>query len=385
MALDDEEASGMEEVQDKGNRKLFFGSDSRRRRRRRRRKATPAPTPCGSCTREICPDGRGRRKINGLCCQCGTRAPTIAPTAPPTTPPTAPPTAPTPAPSADDNSNGDGNGNSNGSDGSTTGATGTAAGSHFWDCNGGACDGTTLSPWDESKFVYAPQYAPVDPSGYPGGAAYGERLWATAAMSDALSDLMGADETDPHCGTVVEYDDDNTRREYPGGCGKCLLVTTADATNAGWSAVVMKKSRCPPESNGCEAGNAHLDLAVPGYDNLQYSTANVCGQRAGTLLTAAQSSVCGTWSASGAADTAAGCDCSSLPSGTAEERALKAGCELFTEWGWTTGAPTLQYEVVQCPAQFLNLVGNAFDAGGVVAMSARARALRALRGSRSAN
>lgn len=233
--------------------------------------------------------------------------------------------------------------------------------------------------------MYAPQYAPIDPSGYPGGAVYGERLWATAAMSDALSDLMGADETDPHCGTVVEYDDDGVRREYPGGCGKCLLVTTADATNAGWSAVVMKKSRCPPESNGCEAGNAHLDLAVPGYDNLQYSTANVCGQRAGTLLTAAQSSACGAWSASGAADTAAGCDCSSLPSGTAEARALKAGCELFTAWGWTTGAPTLQYEVVPCPAQFLSVVGGAFDAGGVVAMGARARALRALRGSRPPN
>ena len=38
----------------------------------------------------------------------------------------------------------------------------------------------------------------------------------------------------------------------------------------------------------------HLDIAVPGYDNLQYSTAYTCGSEA-TFLTQAQSAVCGSW------------------------------------------------------------------------------------------
>ena len=49
-------------------------------------------------------------------------------------------------------------------------------------------------------------------------------------------------------------------------------------------------------SNGCEAESVgHLDVAVPGFDNLAYSTANVCGARANTYLTQAESALCGDW------------------------------------------------------------------------------------------
>ena len=44
---------------------------------------------------------------------------------------------------------------------------------HFWDCNGAACDATTLSPWDETEYKYSAQYAPVDPADH-GGAQYAE-------------------------------------------------------------------------------------------------------------------------------------------------------------------------------------------------------------------
>lgn len=60
----------------------------------------------------------------------------------------------------------------------------------------------------------------------------------TGAASDTLSQMMGAD--DGCCGT-----------EASGACGKCLLVTNPTAVNSGWSAVVMKKNRCPPWSHGC--------------------------------------------------------------------------------------------------------------------------------------
>ena len=142
-----------------------------------------------------------------------------------------------------------------------------------------------------SKYVYAPSYAPIDPSSIrSGGAIYGERLWMTAAFSDSLSALLGTD--DGCCGRDPEGG---------GGCGKCVLVTNPSAVNSDWKAVVMKKNRCPPWSNHCEAGKMNLDIAVPGFDNLNFSTANVCGQSSerdfGVLgenfLSQEQSSVCG--------------------------------------------------------------------------------------------
>ena len=147
------------------------------------------------------------------------------------------------------------------------GAAITGKATHFWDCNGAACDSRTLQPFVPRNYRYSAQYAPLDPGDY-GGSAYGERLWMTGAASDSLSTLLGAD--DGCCGT----DPDGG-----GGCGKCVLVRNPGAVNADWSAVVMKKNRCPPWSSGCEAGNVNLDVAVPGFDNLQFSTANICGAR----------------------------------------------------------------------------------------------------------
>ena len=65
------------------------------------------------------------------------------------------------------------------------------------------------------------------------------------------------------------------------------------AANKDWTAIVMKKNRCPPESNHCGAGKVHMDFAVPGYDNLKFSTANTCGSP-DTYISREQSSVCPT-------------------------------------------------------------------------------------------
>merc|ERR1712167_144266 len=146
------------------------------------------------------------------------------------------------------------------------------------------------------------------------------------AASDTLANVMGPD--NGCCGSD----------SASGACGNCLLIQNPDAVNPSWTAVVMKKNRCPPESNGCEAGNAHLDLAVPGYDNLQHSTANVCtgsaNQKSGVGLTQIQSSVAGTWYDSCANTTACASLCNSLPS------SFQPGCQLFSSWGWTSGNPS---------------------------------------------
>lgn len=224
---------------------------------------------------------------------------------------------------------------------------------HFWDCNGAGCDSTVLQPWNEFAYRYAPQYAPMDPEDY-GGSVHGEKLWLTGAASDALSAWLGPNAC---CGA----DDANS-----GGCGQCLLVKNPTATNAHWTAVVMKKSRCPPESHGCELPFMHIDIAVPGYDNFTYSTANVCGlpSRQDTFVTKEQSGACAAWYTHGAS-TIQGCSCNSLPSDSTGQGLLKRGCELFTEWGWTSGDPDLWYMKVDCPPRFRDVIEGAFGATGV--------------------
>jgi len=140
----------------------------------------------------------------------------------------------------------------------------------------------------------------------------------------------------------------------------------------------MKKNRCPPYSTGCEAGKVHLDIAVPGYDDLRYSTGNVChGDPAGWNsnhgrprentfgMTRDSSSSCSLWY-NGHGSTQTGCDCNRVTA----DYGLKAGCQLFTEWGWKA-APShqLNYKIVDCPAKFKAIIANAFSANGPSAIA----------------
>lgn len=225
---------------------------------------------------------------------------------------------------------------------------GTLKATHFWDCSGMGCDATTLQPWNQDRYIAAPGYSPIDPDEH-GGALHGEKGWMVGAASDTLAELLGPD--DGCCGS----DNDST------GCGKCVLVQNPDAVNADWSFIIMKKNRCPPWSNGCEAGKAHLDMAVPGFDNLAFSTANVCSEKQGTLFSSKeQSAALGDWyqSCSNTIECIAKCDL--LPS------QFVAGCRLFASWGWTSGDPSgINYKPVECPAKFTELVAAQFNADGV--------------------
>jgi len=231
--------------------------------------------------------------------------------------------------------------------------------SHFWDCNGAGCDATTLQPYSAEKFLYASQYGPADPNDF-GGPVYNESLWLTGAASDTLAHMLASDqglnESEYYCGLD----------EQSPGCGKCLLVQNLKAVNKDWYAVIMKKSRCPPESKGCEPGNVHMDVAVPGYDVLSESTANVCGTKdhQDTFIDDEQASSCGMWFKE-AKDTATGCDCSGLPDSNKQERVLKRGCELFSAWGWKSGKPELRYRPVDCPEEFSKRISESFTRAGM--------------------
>jgi len=224
---------------------------------------------------------------------------------------------------------------------------------HYWDCSGQGCDATTLQPWDVNKYISPPGYGPQDPDAH-GGALYGEKMWVTGAASDALSELMGSDDgccgEDPNDGGV-------------GGCGKCALVQNPDSLHPEWTAVVMKKNRCPPWSNGCGAGEPHFDVAAPGFDNLQWSTANICGLRPGTGFDSqTQSEAVGSWWTQ-CSNTA---DCSHLCNELPVE--FQAGCKLFASWGWKRGDPmNVKFKAVPCPPAFVEHVSRQFGPSGVTA------------------
>jgi len=221
-------------------------------------------------------------------------------------------------------------------------------GTHYWDCSGQGCDATTLQPWDESKYISPPGYGPQDPADF-GGPSYGETMWLTGAASDSLSELLGPD--DPRCGT--DPNDGGV-----GGCGRCVLIQNPDAVQSDWTAIVMKKNRCPPNSNGCD--KVHLDIAAPGFDNLQYSTANVCGKRPNTGFSSQKASeAAGRWYER-CKDTAECIDlCSSLEPG------MRKGCELFAKWGWRRGDPRgIKYTAVDCPEAFVDHVASLFGPDG---------------------
>jgi len=229
-------------------------------------------------------------------------------------------------------------------------------GTTFWDCNGAGCDAVLIKPTFVQKlFIYAAPYAPSNPRAT---SMYGERLWLTGAASDTLAEMMGPDAA--CCGS----DKDSS------ACGRCLLVRNPTAVNSNWTAVIMKKSRCPPESKGCEAGKVHMDIAVPGYENIEFSTANVCGSRSreDTFISKREAGTCADWKTLGVSSMDQGCTCHGIPNTTVEQARLREGCEVFTQWGWTSGAPQLEYVPVDCPKEFVEIVEEAFGGKGPKSM-----------------
>ena len=141
-----------------------------------------------------------------------------------------------------------------------------------------------------------------------------------------------------------------------GGCGKCILISNPDSLQPDWTVMAMKKNTC----GNCRE-NPHADINVPGFDVLQYSLANICGEP-GTGLSKEESTVLGEWykDYDNIADAGAA-RCSQLPA------QFQKGCRLFSEWGWTGGTTSrARYKVVECPDQFKAHIGSLFDENGVI-------------------
>jgi len=226
--------------------------------------------------------------------------------------------------------------------------------STYWDCNGQGCD-AALRPGSAALYVSSPGYGPQDPNDF-GGPVYGEAMWLTGAASDALSALLGTD--DGCCG--ADANDGGV-----GGCGRCLLVQNDESLHPEWTAVVMKKSRCPPDSAGCDADAPHFDIAVPGFDYLPSSSSNICGQPGTGFASQNQSVPLGSW---WDLCTSWPCDlsqfeplCDELPP------VFQPGCRLFTSWGWRAGNPSaVKYQTVDCPLEFVEHVQSAAAANATM-------------------
>jgi hypothetical protein len=163
-----------------------------------------------------------------------------------------------------------------------------------------------LSPWDYEIYRSPAGYQPQDPEDH-GGALYGEKLWVTAG---AMNIDLGPD--DGCCG----------KNDY-GGCGHCVLIQNPNSLNHDWSVLAMKKN-----TGGIGYITwPHLDINVPGYDALEWSWANICGDKPNTGLTKAER-------------------CDNLP------EAYQKGCKVISEWGWTGKMENAKYKVIECPERF---------------------------------
>ena len=98
----------------------------------------------------------------------------------------------------------------------------------------------------------------------------------------------------------------------------------------------------------------HADILAPGWDNLEFSYANICG-------------------APGHDDVFESREASelfkNLPEGmTLEDKINRCdkiknkraatGCKYFTSWGWHQGGPQFLYQPVKCPKAFEDVIRN---------------------------
>merc|ERR1712060_1002865 len=126
----------------------------------------------------------------------------------------------------------------------------TASTTRYWDCSGGACGCGFGNPSQPTHCHSNAMFAA------PAGNVNGAKFYGGAAISQTLG---GGD-------WLAE------------GCGRCFKVT-GEANIEGYSGtttVVLKGTNyCPPSNSVC-AGQAHFDIAAPGFDYAGASQANTC-------------------------------------------------------------------------------------------------------------
>ena len=128
------------------------------------------------------------------------------------------------------------------------------------------------------------------------------------------------------------------------GCGKCFKVTGSSniSGHGGSSTVVLKGTNyCPPSNPSC-AGQAHFDIAAPGFDYPYATQHSVCDAHEGEQALHSPQT-CAFWMIhSGNPDE--NCDCNRFQDST-----LRNGCYNFKSLYWNN--PQVYYEETQCPPE----------------------------------
>jgi len=171
----------------------------------------------------------------------------------------------------------------------------------YFDCNGGSCYAPLIKPWDPNKYFFYDEDLPNIKNGI---------LFLSGAFSNS-----------------VEID-----------CFDCVLLEVENK-----KIIVQKTNVCPQWSNGCEENNFHIDLCVPSFDNLMYSTANICDNV--DIMTKEQSSINGDWYLHYDSLIEAKQNCKLLTFKYQE------GCELFCDLNLSNKFKEGDFKKIDCPLE----------------------------------
>merc|ERR1712151_1422112 len=112
-------------------------------------------------------------------------------------------------------------------------------------------------------------------------------------------------------------------------CGQCALLTSP----AGGKMVVRVNNQCPGATNAA-CREPHFDIAVPGFDNLQYSVNNQCNVPPHNCDPGILSDHC-------VHVALENCDCDQVSS----DPVVSEGCKLYKGLNWGDN-PRVSYEKV---------------------------------------
>ena len=191
-----------------------------------------------------------------------------------------------------------------------------ASTTRYWDCSGGAC-GCGFGNHNQEVYCHSNALRAA-----PAGNAYGAKYYGAAAISATLG------------GGNWDFQK----------CGACFKVTgTANVPGKNHTTTVVLKATnfCPDQNSAC-AGQAHFDIAAPGFDYPNTSYHNTC-DTVETEQALKGPQVCAWWMIH-SQDPSQGCNC-----GAFSDPTLKAGCENFLDLGWNN--PSVDYQEVECPAE----------------------------------
>ena len=201
--------------------------------------------------------------------------------------------------------------------------SGTASTTRYWDCSGGAC-GCAYIPIDYNEGDEIPVSHCYSNALFraPDDNEYGAKFYGTAAISAALGGDWWM---------------------FP-KCGRCFKVTGQGWDGESTTLVLRAANFCPPGNAPCENGNAHFDIAAPGFDYDGASLSNTCSRLESAEADGFGS--CGRWMID-SPDPAQNCDCDLF-----NNDVLKAGCNNFRSLKWNN--PEVVYEELEsCPDEMV--------------------------------